>query len=53
MLLHPAVVAGITQADMTREVVLEQGKPYHHKTKFGTLVVLYRRVPPSGATRRQ
>jgi len=45
MLLHPAVVASIAQADTTQEIVLEQGKPYHHKTTFGTLVVLYRRVP--------
>ncbi len=45
ILLHPAVVASIAQTDATQEVVLEQNKPYHHKTAFGTLVVLYRRVP--------
>ena len=45
VLLHPAVVATIGQAEATEEIVLEQGKPYHHKTTSGTLVVLYRRVP--------
>jgi len=45
MLLHPAVVATIAESDMTQEVVLEQNKPFHHKTTSGTLVVLYRRVP--------
>jgi len=44
-LLHPAVVATIVQGDKQEEAVLEQGKPYHHRTASGTLVVLYRRVP--------
>ncbi len=45
VLLHPALVADIVHGDRTQEVVLELGKPYHHKTPLGTLVVLYRRVP--------
>ncbi|UCD52552.1 MAG: hypothetical protein JSW27_07925 [Phycisphaerales bacterium] len=45
MLLHPAVVATIAHGEATEEIVLEQNKPYHHKTGSGTLVVLYRRVP--------
>jgi len=45
MLLHPALVVTIGQADASRQVVLEQDKPCHHKTASGTLVVLYRRVP--------
>lgn len=44
-LLHPAVVATIVHGDKQQEIVLEQGKPYHHRTVSGTLVVLYRRVP--------
>jgi hypothetical protein len=45
MLLHPAVVATIVQGDAAAEAVLELNKPFHHRTKSGTLVVLYRRVP--------
>ena len=45
MLLHPAVVATITQGDAAEQVVLELGQPCHHKTTAGTLVVLYRHVP--------
>lgn len=45
MLLHPAVVAAVGQGDAYQETVLELNKPYHHKTKQGTLVVFYRRVP--------
>jgi len=45
MLLHPAVVATISQGDATRQVVLELGQPCHHKTTLGTLVLLYRHVP--------
>jgi len=45
MLLHPALVATIAQANATEEVLLEQNKPCHHKTGSGTLVVLYRRIP--------
>lgn len=44
-LLHPAVVATIVHGDKEEETVLEQGKPFHHRTASGTLVVLYRRVP--------
>jgi hypothetical protein len=45
VLLHPAVVATIGSQDDAEQAVLELNKPYHHKTKLGTLVVLYRRVP--------
>jgi hypothetical protein len=45
VLLHPAIVAEISQGTQTREVVLELDKPCHHKAAQGTLVVLYRRVP--------
>jgi hypothetical protein len=47
MLLHPAVVATISQGEAARQVVLELGQPCHHKTTVGTLVVLYRHVPES------
>jgi hypothetical protein len=45
MLLHPAVVATISQGESAQQVVLELGQPCHQKTMVGTLVVLYRRVP--------
>ncbi len=45
MLLHPAVVATILRGDTAEQVVLELGRPCHHKTTLGTLVVLYRHVP--------
>lgn len=45
MLLHPAIVASVVQGDLTAEVILELGKPNHHATKSGTLVMFYRRVP--------
>jgi hypothetical protein len=45
VLLHPAVVAIISQGNATRQVVLELGQPCHHKTTLGTLVLLYRHVP--------
>lgn len=48
MLLHPAVVATISQGQSAQQVVLEQGQPYHQKTNVGTLVVLYRKVPQQG-----
>jgi len=44
-LLHPAVVATIEQDGAGRQIVLELNKPSHHRTKFGTLVLLYRRNP--------
>jgi hypothetical protein len=46
-LLHPAIIATIEQNGTGRQTVLELNKPFHHKTKFGTLVLLYRRRPPS------
>ena len=45
VLLHPAVAATIVQGAQKQPVVLELNKPFHHRTSFGTLVVLYRRVP--------
>ncbi len=45
MLLHPVIVATITQGNAEQQVVLELGQPFHHKTTMGTLVVLYRHVP--------
>jgi hypothetical protein len=47
VLLNPAVVATIIQSASAEQVLLELGKPYHHKTPSGTLVALYRRVPGS------
>jgi hypothetical protein len=42
-LLHPAVVAVVEYDDTLQQSVLEFGKPYHHKSKYGTMVLLYRR----------
>jgi hypothetical protein len=47
MLLHPAVVATISQGEANRQVVLELGQPCHHRSTVGTLVLLYRHVPES------
>ncbi len=44
-LLHPAIVATVEQGGARRQTVLELNKPFHHKTEFGTLVLLYRRNP--------
>ncbi len=49
-LLHPAIVATVEQDGAGRQIVLELNKPSHHKTEFGTLVLLYRRNPaPAGS----
>ncbi|MHC4701779.1 MAG: hypothetical protein ACYTFQ_14530 [Planctomycetota bacterium] len=49
-LLHPAIVATVEQGGAGRQIVLELNKPSHHKTEFGTLVLLYRRNPaPAGS----
>jgi len=46
MLLHPAILATISEkGDASQEVALELNKPHHQKTRYGTLVWLYRRVP--------
>jgi len=46
MLLRPAIVAAISEkGDASKDVVLELNKPHHQKTKYGTLVLLYRRIP--------
>ncbi len=42
-LLHPAVVAVVEYDDTVQQAVLEFDKPYHHKSKYGTMVLLYRR----------
>lgn len=44
-LLHPAIIATIEQNGISQQAVLEFGKPYHQRTKFGTMVLLYRRRP--------
>ncbi len=44
-LLHPAIIASIEQNGTSRQTVLELNKPFHYKTKLGTLVLLYRRRP--------
>jgi len=50
-LLRPAIVAAIEYDDTVQQAVLELNKPYHQKTKFGTMVLLYRRQPgPSKTT---
>lgn len=45
ILLRPAIIATIEQGDAGGQAVLELGRPFHHKTEFGTLVLLYRRSP--------
>ncbi|MDH4239886.1 MAG: hypothetical protein OEW48_10005 [Phycisphaerae bacterium] len=42
-LLRPAVIAAIEYDDTVQQAVLEFNKPYHQKTRFGTMVLLYRR----------
>lgn len=42
-LLHPAIVATIEQGGAGRQIVLELNEPFHHRTEFGTLVLLYKR----------
>lgn len=42
-LLHPAIIATIERNGSERQTVLELNRPFHHRTKFGTLVLLYRR----------
>lgn len=46
-LLHPAVVAEVEYDDKVQQAVLEFDKPYHHKSKYGTMVLLYRRKQDS------
>jgi hypothetical protein len=46
-LLHPAVVAEVEYDDTVKQAVLELNKPYHHKSKYGTMVLLYRRKQDS------
>ena len=46
-LMHPAVIATVERDGAGRQIVLELNKPSHHKTEFGTLVLLYRRNPAS------
>jgi hypothetical protein len=43
-LLGPAIVVHIEENSATNEALLEFNKPYHQKTKFGTIVLLYRGV---------
>ena len=44
-LLHPAIIATIEHNGTVQQVVLEFNKPYHYKSKLGTMVLLYRRRP--------
>ncbi|MHC4543231.1 MAG: hypothetical protein ACYTDW_01715 [Planctomycetota bacterium] len=46
-LLHPAVVAVVEYDETVQKAVLEFNKPYHHKSKHGTMVLLYRRKQDS------
>jgi hypothetical protein len=49
-LLHPAIIATVEQNGTGHQTALELNRPLHHRTKFGTLVLLYRRRPePSKA----
>ena len=48
-LLHPAVVAVVEYDDTAQQAVLEFDKPYHHKSKYGTMVLLYRRKQDSAS----
>ncbi len=50
-LLHPAIVATVEHGGAGRQTVLELNKPIHHKTKFGTMVLLYRRNPTRGVSK--
>jgi hypothetical protein len=43
-LLRPAIVATIEQEGAHQQTVLELNRPFHHKTKFGMLVLLYKRA---------
>ncbi len=43
-LLGPAIVVNIEENGTANEALLEFNKPYHQKTKFGTIVLLYRGV---------
>jgi hypothetical protein len=44
-LLRPAIVATIQEGGKSQQAVLELNEPFHHKTKSGVLVLLYRRRP--------
>lgn len=48
-LLHPAVIAVVEYDDTVQQAVLEFEKPYHHKSKYGTMVLLYRRKQNSAS----
>jgi hypothetical protein len=43
-LLGPAIVVNIEENGTKNEALLEFNKPYHQKSKFGTIVLLYRGV---------
>ena len=46
-LLNPAIIATIEYDGTAQQAVLEFNKPYHYKTKFGTMVLLYKRQKSS------
>ena len=46
-LLHPAIIATIESDGTAQQAVLEFDKTYHHKSKYGTITLLYRRQAES------
>lgn len=44
-LINPALITTIEQEGTDSQTILELNKPIHYKTKYGTLVLLYRRRP--------
>ncbi len=49
-LLRPAFVATIEESGESEQTVLQLDKPFHHKTRSGVLVLLYKRSPvPAGS----
>lgn len=49
-LLRPAFVATIEESGESEQTVLQLDKPFHHQTKSGVLVLLYKRSPaPAGS----
>jgi hypothetical protein len=44
-LINPALIATIEKDEGESQIVLELNKPVHYKTRYGTLVLLYRHRP--------
>jgi hypothetical protein len=49
-LLRPAIVTTIEESGKFQQAVLVLNEPFHHKTKSGMLVLLYRRRPAPAGT---